>query len=473
MPDISARQLAANILLQVDEQGAFAAAAIADGLSASSLQDKDRGLLTELVYGSIRVHAFLRREIEQFAQRPPKDSKVMAHLVIAAYQIYFLERVPGFAAVNEAVEALKSEGFIKEAGFANAVLRKLVQKGRQSDAPQSSWEQAILASSPSWLRKRLQRELGESNALSILVGERRPRPTLRFFIGTYPEWLQESAERYVGFPGAFRYVAGGDPRRHPEHAQGQFALQELGAQMIAAYAQPAPGERVLDVCAGRGHKTLLFAESMRMADGSQSGELFASDLHEAKLVELGEQAARKKLSVTTFQQDWSQVVDLNNSPFSGTFDRIVVDAPCTGLGTLARRPEIMRKVGAEDPVRLAELQLKILKNTLGFLNEGGLLFFITCSVLKSEGEDVVQSIVDWVAQEGGELLAEEHPAPELRGRAWGAEAEVATEFVPLAAAGEVELGPRPALFRLLPQLDATDGYFMSRLRLRKKISLVC
>lgn len=424
----TARNWAAQILLRVERDEAYVAAALSAGLERSELAPRDRALVTELVYGVVRTEPFLLRRLERFGTLKASDEWTRVQLLLAAYQIEFLDRIPARAAIFEAVQAVREKRGARVGGFANAVLRRLSEA---TQAEPASLEEAIVSSTPSWLRKRLEKSVGPEEARALLVAEGKPKLGLRWLAGrAEPAWLQTDALRVTGVPGAFLYTGGGDPRRHPEHGQGDFVVQELGAQLIARSLGVQPGEQVLDVCAGRGQKTLVLAEVL-----GDSGQLVATDLHEQKLRALHEDAARLGAQVKTAVCDWS----VGCPPeYQAQFDRVLVDAPCSGVGTLRRRPEILRRLQPEDPERLAALQTQILCHAAAALRNSGVLVFATCSVLRAEAEEVLQNVTD---------LFEPAPWPESSVNAFFSQSESER--------------------RLLPQREGTDGYFVACLRLKK------
>ena len=426
---MSARTVAAEVLVRVWTDGAFAAAALSAALSRGVIDERDRGLATELVYGVLRTSPYLERRLSEFAKLKQTDKPLLAHLLVAAYQLEFLDRVPAHAAVNEAVQLIGEARDKRVSGFANAVLRKLIA-AREA---RLSLEEAIFQSTPSWIRKRLLRDVGEDEARMLLAPHEAPRPYLRVLRPEALSWLADKTEPCEGVPGAYRFMAGGDPRRLSGFQEGAFVVQELGAQLVAHALGAAVGERVLDVCAGRGQKTMLLAEQV-----GGSGHVVATDLHEHKMQALAEEAQRLGVSVETRAWDWTK------SPpesFQGSFDRVLVDAPCSGVGTLRRRPEISRRLTAEDPARLGELQRILLENAARAVRPGGVLLFATCSVFSEEAEQVVEAV-----QESSErALRLESMATPVDSR--------------LFPGGTVE-----ASLRLLPFKHGTDGYFVARFR---------
>jgi len=427
---VTGRALASRVLLRVEKDNAYAAAALDAELGRYPQMDpRERGLATEIVYGVLRARSVLLERLERFAPRGLErtDRQVVMHLLVAAYQILLLDRIPPFAAVDSAVELVRLERGKKLAGFANAVLRKLAADGSHLDRGRT-----FLDAAPAWLRERLERDVGADEARALLgasddaaVGA----TTLRVRAGRpEPSWLTE-AERGRVAPYARILRGEGDLRRRPGYAAGDVVIQEEGAQVVALALGARPGERVLDACAGRGQKTALLSEQMASA-----GELWAADVHPSKLAALCRE--HEKLGLVLPK---TLAVDLASGTASlpSDFDRVLVDAPCTGSGTLRRRPEIALKLGPDDPARLGRLAEKILRNAGGLTKPGGRVVFAVCSVFREESEDVVQRVAD---------LFEPVPfdAPELRG---------------IASSDQTML-------RLLPLQHGTDGYFIASLRRR-------
>lgn len=428
--DGNARGVAAQVLQSVWAEQAYAAAALSTALDQSGLAERDRRLCTELVYGTLRTASHLERALSQLGKLKLSDHFLMSHLFVAAYQLAFLERVPAHAAVDEAVKAIAAKRGKQVGGFANAILRKLAQK--QLTQP-SSFEEAVLQSSPSWLKKRLLRDVGEQEMRALLVPQRAPRLYLRFRSAAHlPSWLEDSATRVSPDLDVFRYEGGGDPRKRSEYAAGAFVLQELGASLLGYLVGARENECILDVCAGRGQKSLQLAEAVGPA-----GRVVATDVHEHKLLALQGEAQRRALHVETQVWDWTHPPP---PAWHGAFDRVLVDAPCSGVGTLRRRPEILRRLTPTDPTRLSELQTTLLRHAALAVKPGGTLVFATCSVLSEEGPEVV----DRLMQTGS--FQPVSPATRADG-----------------LLGISEETPQPA-FRLLPHMHDTDGYFIARLQ---------
>ena len=415
---MNAREIAAQVILRIERDRAFGAAALDAELERHPrLDPRDRALATELVYGLLRTQGVLRERLAALAPRglDKLDPFVLAHLLVAAYQLLLLDRIPPHAAVDAAVSAIRRERNARLAGFANAILRKLAV------GPRLQREEAILKSAPSWLAEALERSVGPEEARALLgASESLPPVTIRVrggaeIPGTAPGRISPLA-RVV--------TAGGDPRRLEGYAEGRFVVQEEGAQVLALAVGARAGERVLDACAGRGQKTTLLAER---AGGN--GEVWATDAHPSKLRALGRELERLALPpVHVAAVDWT----VGTGDVPGGLDRVLVDAPCTGTGTLRRRPEIAQRLSPDDPRRLGELAERILRSAATRARPGGRVIFSVCSVLREECEDVVERVRD---------VLEPAPfdAPELSGL----------------------IEPGATSFRLLPLRHGTDGYFVA------------
>ncbi|HXK17927.1 MAG TPA: transcription antitermination factor NusB [Polyangiaceae bacterium] len=418
----SARSIAAKVVERVLTDDAFMAAALdAELRRHPQLDTRERALATELCYGTLRTEPALRARLFVHAPRGVSDERVLAQLLVAAYQILLLDRVPAFAAVDAAVTGVKRERGPRVAGFANAVLRKLCKTGEKL-----TQAQALREAVPAWLWQELTSSVGEEQALALIAGE--AFTGLRLRLGAAePEWLRELLPGRVST--AARLVRGeGDPRQKPGFAEGAFTVQEEGAQAIGLALGVRAGDKVLDACAGRGQKSTLLAE--RLA----GGRLVACDLYPEKLEALAAEAVRLGLPpLETHAVDWC----VGQGGLPDDFDRVLVDAPCSGTGTLRRRPEILRRLGPEDPARLGELSEKILRSAASRARTGGTVLFAVCSVLRQECEDVMARVTD---------LLEPAPfdAPELPS----------------------ELVAGKTVLRLLPGLHGTDGYFMACFRRR-------
>jgi 16S rRNA (cytosine967-C5)-methyltransferase len=269
------------------------------------------------------------------------------------------------------------------------VLRRVVA-GR----PAEPLSQARLAP-PGWIEACLVDGLGSTRAESFLRGTHVPPLALRAADRAARDALLVSlraarpeAELWPSplVPEVLYAQRAGDPRRLPGYAEGALSVQDAGAGLVGALVDAQPGERILDACAGRGGKTLQL-----LARVGPTGHVSAVDIHARKLGQLREEARRCGIEPARVSTD---TIDLSRGDggLAGGFDRVLVDAPCTGLGTILRRPEIAWRLTPEDPARMAGLQLSILERALGLLRPGGILVFAVCSGSREEAGGVADRL---------------------------------------------------------------------------------
>ncbi|HPL63881.1 MAG TPA: 16S rRNA (cytosine(967)-C(5))-methyltransferase RsmB [Syntrophales bacterium] len=399
--NIGPRGTAVEILNEVD-RGAFAEPLLDRSLSGGkSMGPRDRGLLTMLVYGTLRMRGRLDWNLRRHyrADYDAMETGIRNILRIGAYQAMFMDRVPDYAVVSESVETARRM-FPGREGLVNGVLRGFLRgKGRrQYPDPENEPAAHISAfhSHPLWLVEKWIERYGVSETRALceadngippctvrvnrLRAERKPlADKLRsagmrvFFTPVSPDGLiLEDAEI---------------PLRESSFVRtGSIQVQDEASQMISVLTNPPRGGRVLDLCSGIGGKTAHLAEIM-----GNEGEIAAADINRGKLNSLRRIAGRLGISIVkTFVRDAAQ--DLGSS-FHGGFDRVLVDAPCSGTGTLRRNPEIKWRLRPEDIPGLQSLQTEILGRAALYPRKGGLLVYSTCSLLSEENEDVVSTFL--------------------------------------------------------------------------------
>jgi 16S rRNA (cytosine967-C5)-methyltransferase len=437
------------VLDRVWGSGAFAAAALDAELSrASDMDPRDAGLATELVYGVLRTEGALEKTLLALSakKRTSISGPARAHFLMGAYALCFLDRVPAFAAVSEAVDGVRREAGPSAAGFVNAVLRRLAADLEAKGRPHI--EAAVVESAPGWLRGALRRTLGRAGAEAYLAAGPVP-PPIGLSLDPSEDreaWIIRLREAAPGAdieagrvsPRAILVRGAGDVRRLPGAGKA-WIIQEEGAQIVALALGAQPGERVLDACAGRGNKAWLLGFGV-----GPSGVVDAADLYPAKLDVLRRGAAGAGVR-EVFAVDWTQGV----GDVPAGYDRVLVDAPCSGTGTLRRRPEIGLNREENDLARLSELQAKITRQAASRVRDGGRLVLAVCSVLREEAEEVVGKLVEGVGDAGNPRL---EPLP--------FEGEVARGIA----------GEGASALRLLPHVHGTDGYFVASFRVSHSAS---
>ena len=433
----TARSVAADVVVRVLRDKAYAAAALDAELERNvQLDVRDRALATELAYGTLRLLGWLEKRVGRHATKGVSSIEVhvRAHLLVAAYQVLVLTRVPAFAAVDEAVSTVRALRGPRVAGFVNAVLRKIASEPKPE--AEELARAALEAADPA-LAAALVSAIGREGALSLLAPEETPALGLRVEDPSSREtWiarLREARPDATIEPGRVSPLAivlrgAGRLTDLPGWAEGAWTSQEEGSQIIALSLGARPGESVLDACAGRGNKTGLLARAV-VGPGAAGG-VDAADLHPAKLERLAIELGRIGMCArTTFAVDWAA----GPGAVAGPYDRVLVDAPCSGTGTVRRRPELLLRRTAADLAELATLQRAILGRAAALVRPGGRLVYAVCSVLREEAEEVVAE---------SEKMGLE-PAP--------FDAPVATAVA----------APGATSFRLLPHEHGTDGYFVA------------
>lgn len=386
----TARCLAAVVIERVTDGGAYASRALDAELKRAQLEARDAALATEIVYGTLRVLPALDQRIAQALTRADArmDSFARATLRTAAYQLEHLSRLPTHAIVDECVTQVRERRGPKLAGFVNAVLRKLAGTRAANPEPPSAlalpaWvhESLLAALGPERLARLLQQH-GSAPAL-CLRADRLPRAELQAQLAAAQP--QADIRPTALSPLGLNLRRSGSPRALPGYKDGAFSVQEEGAQLIALAIAAQPGERIADICAGHGGKTTLLARQVGSA-----GSLIAVDVDERKLDAIPDELRRIGLAdvpVALHPIDLS--VGIGGLP--PDFDRVLVDAPCTGLGTVLRRPELLLRLRPGDPARMAQLQLKILRSAAQLVKPGGLLAYAVCSPTREEGPEVASA----------------------------------------------------------------------------------
>jgi 16S rRNA (cytosine967-C5)-methyltransferase len=378
-----------------------------DAATAELGDARDRGLLVELLTGTLRWRAELDALLASAARRSVStiDPAALAVLRLGAYQLRHLDRIPPHAVVSESVDAVRQAGAPKAAGFVNAVLRAMIRRGPALALPRRPAEGAaapravqiaylsVTLSHPAWLVGRWLDRVGfDATERWCQFNNTTPDVTVRPLDGTARDSLLEalhaadidaSAAPYVS--DAIRLPAG-SLGRVPAEIRERLWVQDEGAQLVARAAAAAPGERVLDLCAAPGGKTIVMAEDRR---GGPGGLLVASDFRPGRVSLLAEVVRRTHLPVSVVRLDARAP-----RPFSEAFDLVVVDVPCSGLGTLRREPDLKWSRRAEDLPALAQDELRILRAAAGAVAPGGRLVYATCSSEPEENEAVVARFLE-------------------------------------------------------------------------------
>jgi 16S rRNA (cytosine967-C5)-methyltransferase len=446
-----ARVCAYAVIRRVFEQGAYADRALQS--QARDLDARDRALAMRLAYGAIQRRGTLDHLIERLAGRPTGrlDPPVLAALRLGLYELLYLSGAPDRAVVADCVELAKIDGPARRAGhnLVNAVLRRAAREGAQAllgglgeDTPERA---AIAHSHPEWIARLWWEELGPAEARALMAADNEPGE-LALRVNTL---LADPASvaRELGAPAHTGHelsvpthtdpelpealILDGPFDTHGSHAwrSGAILAQSRAAMLVARALDPRPGERVLDLCAAPGGKSTHIAALIR-----DDGEVLAVERNPARAAELRDTAQRLRAR--------SVRIDISDAalprPEGAVFDRVLVDPPCSGLGTLQARPDLRWRVTPEHVSEMAEVQAAILASGAAALRPGGVLVYSTCTISPTENELQVKR-----------FLAQNH--------------DFALED--LTNEQQIHTHPQaPKLLLTMPHRDHTAGFFVARMR---------
>lgn len=418
-----ARACAFEVVRRVFERGAYADRALAAGAGRVALSARDRALATQIAFGTVQRRATLDHVVERLAEREVRKltPAVLAALRVGLFQLLFLSGIAEHAAVNESVELAKVGG-TAGARLVNAVLRRALRDGPAilSQLDDSTPERAaILHSVPGWLAEQWWRELGGDEARALLKRINDPAEsalrvnTLVSSPDAVVSRLPVAARSAPGLPEALVLEGAFDVWSSDLWREGAVMAQSTGSMRVTRMLGPTAGDRVLDLCAAPGGKTTHIAALQHA-----SGEVVAVERHPGRAQALEQTCER--MNATGVEVKVGDAAEMSWSP---TFDRVLVDPPCSGLGTLQSRPDIRWRASPQSIAELAELQLRILEAGAASTSPGGVLVYSVCTISQAEGDGVIERF--------------------------------------MAGHDRFELDER---LQLLPPRDGTDGFFIARLR---------
>ena len=449
---MDARRLALEVLTQVEEQGAYASLLLDAKLQKARLAREERALATELTYGVLRWQGHLDYLLAAVTDRSWElvNPGLRRLLRLGAYQILFLTRMPSYAAVNETVALAPAAGSQVNRGakaFINAILRRLLEEGGTIGFPDPSTDPvgalATRWSHPRWLVARWLARLGAAETEALLQANNEI-PALSVVVNclkSRPEKVREHLTLIAGSvtpgrfaPGVFHIKDGAEVLRDPTFAEGWFFPMDEASTLPVLLLDPQPGETVLDACAGGGGKTALLLGAL-----GTSGRVIALDPSARAHRRLREASARLGLDrLLTIQADARQASRL----LTRLVDRVLVDAPCSGLGTLRRHPERKWQQRESGLPALARLQLELLRGVAPLLKPGGLLVYSTCSLEPEETDAVIETFV----RESPDFASDD-----------------SRNSLPSTVAGLVDPG---GALRTWPHRHGVDGFYAIRLSRR-------
>lgn len=440
------RKIAAKIIYDIETNGAYTNIALAKTFEQTDgLSSVEKRLISEFVHGVTERRITLDYIISQFSsiKLTKIAPKVLNALRLGVYQLLYMDKIPESAAVNESVKIAKSVGGQKSGGFVNAILRNILRNKDDIKYPPSGNEYlSVYYSYPIEIIDMFLDEFEYDFVEEMLESfNKRSKLYLRCNITkTTPEKLVSDlndngikAEIYNNplFP-QLDYIVSvekiGDMERLPSYRNGDFYIQDIASALVTEVLNPQSGDVVIDMCAAPGGKTTHIAEKM-----NNKGKVYAFDIYEHKIKLIGENADRLGLDIC---EPKIQDATLVNDDYINMADCVLVDAPCSGIGIIGKKPDIKYQRKPSDVNELSEIGYKILCNAAKYVKSGGTLVYSTCTVMKRENEDNINKFLD----------------------------EFNDEFYlePITTINK----PNNGYITLYPHIDGTDGFFMCRLKKR-------
>lgn len=444
----NAREAALKILYEINEKGAYSNIALNKYFAAAELRDIDRAFVTELVYGTVKWKLTLDRMIASYSNiKMEKLSPWILNILrVGAYQLLNMSKVPQSAACNESVKLAGRYGHKASAGFVNAVLRNIARNGSSEALPSKEADLtgylSVRYSYPEWLTEKYIGLFGAEFTESLLyAGNSTPELTVRantLRLSTAELTAKLMEEGVAAVPG--KYVGEAVVIKSPVSVakleafqKGLFQVQDESSMLPAKVLAPQPGELVLDACSAPGGKATHMAQLMQ-----NRGTVIARDIHEHKLKLIDDAAAR--LGIDIIKSELHDAV-LPDRPHDRTFDRVLLDAPCTGLGIIRRKPDIKWVRETKDLDSITALQRQLIQVVSQSVKPGGVLVYSTCTILPEENEGIVNTFLEQNTD---------------------FEADDIAPFLP----PELAVHAKGCMLQLYTNRDGIDGFFIARIKRR-------
>ena len=442
-PEGIARRIALEVLRDVSQNGAYAGLALNRRLSGTVLKPADRRLATAIVYGVLENQIQIDFALDRLMSHPTCDPLQRAILRLSACQILFHDRVPDSAAVNEGVNLAKAMGMEDAAKFINAVLRSLVRT--KGEIPWPREEEGlreylrVMGSMPLWIVDRLLTAYGDEEARRIILHRNAGHPMtvrpnmLRLTDGQFEELLRRKGWQVSRglAPHGYLITGAAELTLDEDYQRGMFSIQGQSSMLAAEAVQAKPGMRILDACAAPGGKSAYLCEAMQ-----GTGRVFAWELHEKRALLL--ESAKRRLGLENLRISVRDAAKPKPDLYAA-LDAVLLDAPCSGLGVMAQKPDIRFRVRQEDMEPITGAQRKLLDALSPYVKPGGLLVYSTCSILPEENEEQVNHFM------------REHP-------------EFSVEPLPLSFPEILRKRQNAMGLQLLDCRDEVEGFYIARLR---------
>jgi 16S rRNA (cytosine967-C5)-methyltransferase len=446
---LSAREIALDILTRVEQDKSYSNLLLNQMLQKHPLERNDAALVTEIVYGTIQrlntLDFFLSRFVAKGVQK--LEPWVRSLLRLSLYQMVYLERIPEHAIVNEAVNIAKKKGHQGITGMVNGVLRNVI---RQKDQLVISHELpavdriSLQFSHPQWMVSRWITQYGEQTTELICQANNTPPKTsarVNLLKHSQTEMIELLLQKGITAvhselaPAGIIVENGGNLAFTPWFIEGDMTIQDESSMLVAEALAPQSGMRVLDCCAAPGGKTTHIAEKMK-----DLGHVIACDVHVHKIALIQEQAAR--LNLNSIETIHSDALDLPSHYAEESFDCILLDAPCSGLGVIRRKPDLKWSKQKNEMLGICKLQLSLLESVQRLLRPGGILVYSTCTMEYEENQGMIARFL----QQNANFTLDEFPQSMFQ-------KEVKSS-----------LSLDKGMLQILPHQYQSDGFFIARLR---------
>ena len=388
---MNSREVALNIINRVLIEGAYSNLVLSNELNESDLNEKDRALVTELVYGTIRRKKTLDMIISNYIKDISlMDERVLNILRMAIYQMHFLDKVPEFAACNEAVELAKQIS-VQDSKLVNGILRSYTKNPDDMDVKDKIDRLVYQYSYEPWFIRMMYKQYGEENGRKILSGlNATPKVTVRVNAskGDYDEVFERleemgyDVEEGYACPEAIIIKGGSSIENNELFKEGLITVQDESAMLVSPLLDLNPGDVALDLCAAPGGKTTHIAELLE-----DEGKVYSFDLHENKLSLINENLHR--LGLNNVEVEAMDATKLN-SKYVACADKVLIDVPCSGLGIIRKKPEIKWNKSRKSLKDLVPTQRAIMENAWMYLKNGGTMIYSTCTLNTEENQDNIE-----------------------------------------------------------------------------------
>lgn len=382
------RKIVADILYKYKSEGSYINIELNYVFKQNHLNAKDKDLVTQIVYGTIQNELYLDYQLKPYIKGKIKLYEQVV-LLMSLYQLIFLDKIPDYAIINEAVEIVKNKHGIYKSKTVNAILRNFIKNGKREIITDDPLEKiSIETSTPLWLVKMFNKQLGQENTEKVCFSTLK-KPPLTARVNTLKANRQDILKQYSLKKGKISEDAvifeHGNIAHHSLFKEGKITIQDESSQLVGHYLSPKKESYVLDMCCAPGSKTTHLAAIME-----NTGHIDAFDLYEHKIRLVEENLERLGVTNTTVRAyDSTKLSDLYKAE---TFDYILLDAPCSGLGVMARKPEIKYQ-DSHNMDGIIQLQKELLKQAYYLLKKGGTLVYSTCTINKKENQLQIENFI--------------------------------------------------------------------------------